>query len=76
MPQSPNRILNALPQNIFAGLEPHLRNVTLAFGDVVADPGEPVRDVYFPFAGVVSLVVEMKVGAMIEGTTSIGFFGS
>jgi hypothetical protein len=40
MPQSPNRILNALPQNIFAAMEPHLRNVTLAFGDVIAETGE------------------------------------
>jgi hypothetical protein len=48
MPQSPNRILNALPQNIFAAMEPHLRNVTLAFADVVAETGNPVRNVYFP----------------------------
>jgi CRP-like cAMP-binding protein len=71
MPQSPNRILNALPQNIFAAMEPHLRNVTLAFGDVIAETGELVRDVYFPFIGVVSLVVEMEVGEMIE-TAMVG----
>ena len=66
MTQSPNRILNALSQNIFAAMEPHLRNVTLSFGDVIAEPGEPVSNVYFPFTGVVSLVVAMKVGEMIE----------
>src|SRR4029078_11306150 len=71
MLQSPNRILNALPQNIFAAMEPHLRNVTLAFGDVIAEPGEPVSNVYFPFTGVVSIVVEMKVGEMIE-TAMVG----
>ena len=71
MPQSPNRILNALPQNIFAAMEPHLRHETLAFGDVIAEPGEPVRNVYFPFTGVMSLVVEMKVGEMIE-TAMVG----
>jgi CRP-like cAMP-binding protein len=71
MAQSPNRILNALPQNIFAAMEPHLRNVTLAFGDVIAEPGESVSNVYFPFTGVVSLVVEMKVGDMIE-TAMVG----
>jgi CRP-like cAMP-binding protein len=71
MPQSPNRILNALPQNIFAAMVPHLRNVTLVFGDVIAESGDPVRNVYFPFAGVVSLVVEMQVGEMIE-TAMVG----
>jgi CRP-like cAMP-binding protein len=71
MPQSPNRILNALPQNIFAAMEPHLRRETLAFGDIIAEPGEPVRNVYFPFIGVISLVVEMQVGDMIE-TAMVG----
>ena len=51
MAQSPNRILNALPQNIFAAMEPHLRDVTLAFGDVVAETGDAVSNVYFPFTG-------------------------
>ena len=71
MAQSPNRILNSLPQNIFAAMEPHLQQVTLPFGDVIAEAGEPVHKVYFPFAGVVSLVVEMKVGDMIE-TAMVG----
>ena len=71
MPQSPNRILNALPQNIFAAIEPHLQSVKLAFGDIIAETGEPVRKVYFPFTGVVSLVVEMQVGDMIE-TAMVG----
>jgi CRP-like cAMP-binding protein len=71
MAQSPNRILNALPQNIFSAMEPHLRHETLAFGDVIAQPGEPVRNVYFPLSGVVSLVVEMQVGEMIE-TAMVG----
>ena len=71
MSQSPNRILDVLPQNIFAAMESHLRSVTLGFGDVVAETGAAVRDVYFPFTGVVSLVVEMQVGEMIE-TAMVG----
>src|SRR3954467_8502926 len=35
MAQSINRIINALPQNIFAAVEPHLKAVTLTFGDVL-----------------------------------------
>jgi len=71
MSQSINRILNALPQNIFAAVEPHLKAVTLTFGDVLAASGQPVDRVYFPTDGVVSLVVEMKVGEMIE-TAMVG----
>ena len=75
MSQSPNRILNSLPQNIFAAVEPHLRKVPLPFGDVVARTGEPVHQVYFPFTGVVSLVVEMEVGEMVE-TAMVGRDGA
>ena len=71
MAQSANRILNALPQNIFAAMEPHFRLVTLTFGDIIADTGASVAKVYFPFSGVVSLVVEMDVGDMIE-TAMVG----
>ncbi|HEX3674119.1 MAG TPA: Crp/Fnr family transcriptional regulator [Rhizomicrobium sp.] len=71
MAQSQNRILNVLPQNIFAAMEPHLKNVPLVFGDIIAETGESIRNVYFPFTGVVSLVVEMKVGEMIE-TAMVG----
>jgi len=71
MAQSQNRILNALPQNIFSALERHVRNADLPFGMVVAEPGQPVDRVYFPITGVISLVVDMKVGDMIE-TAMIG----
>jgi CRP-like cAMP-binding protein len=71
MSQSPNRILNALPQNIFAAMEPHLQQVKLGFGDVIAETGEQVRKVYFPSSGVVSLVVEMDEGEIIE-TAMVG----
>jgi CRP-like cAMP-binding protein len=71
MTQSPNRILNSLPQNIFAAVEPHLKHVKLAFGTVVAETDRPVDRVYFPDTGIISLVVEMTVGDMIE-TAMVG----
>jgi CRP-like cAMP-binding protein len=71
MSQSANSILNALPQNIFAAMERHLSNVTLPFGEIVAETGESVTKVYFPLTGVVSLVVAMEVGDMIE-TAMVG----
>jgi len=71
MSQSNNRILNALPQNIFAAVEPHLKRIDLPFGMVVAETNRPVEHVYFPETGVISLVVEMTVGDMIE-TAMVG----
>jgi CRP-like cAMP-binding protein len=71
MEQSKNRILNSLPQNIFAAVERHLRHTDLKFGDVVAETSQPVKLVYFPTTGVISLVVEMQVGDMIE-TAMVG----
>ena len=71
MPQSHNLILASLPRHVFAALEPHLEHAPLVFGDVVAQNGEPIRKVYFPLSGVVSLVVEMSVGDMVE-TAMVG----
>jgi len=71
MTQSPNRILASLPENVFTALQPRLRTVDLPFGTVIAEIGQPVSQVYFPHSGVISLVVEMEVGEMIE-TAMIG----
>ena len=46
----------------------------LKFGDVLAEAGSEIRQVYFPYAGVISLVVELKVGSMIE-TAMVGHDG-
>jgi CRP-like cAMP-binding protein len=75
MVQSKNRILNSLPQNIFAAVERHLKQTDLAFGAVVAETDQPVNLVYFPDSGVISLVVEMIVGDMIE-TAMVGRDGA
>src|SRR5882757_3205638 len=71
MAQSKNRILNVIPQNIYAAVEPHLKQMELIFGAIVAETDQPVDRVYFPDTGVVSLVVDMVVGDMIE-TAMVG----
>jgi CRP-like cAMP-binding protein len=38
---------------------------------VLAEAGSPIRQVYFPYSGVISLVVELDVGTMIE-TAMVG----
>jgi hypothetical protein len=67
----PNRILNSVPHNVFEALQPHLNSVQLEFGQLVAETERPISNVYFPHSGVISLVVEMNVGDMIE-TAMVG----
>jgi hypothetical protein len=74
MSQSPNRILNSLPQNIFAAVQPHLKIANLAFGETIAETDREVSAVYFPHSGIISLVVELQVGDMIE-TAMVGYDG-
>ena len=71
MSRSPNRLLASLSADIFSEISPHLKIVELKFGDVVAKPGSAIRQVYFPYSGVISLVVELDVGTMIE-TAMVG----
>src|SRR5687767_9385724 len=51
-----NRLLAALPrreyQRLLTGLEP----VTLTFGEILYEPGKPIRYVYFPCDSLVSLL--------------------
>jgi CRP-like cAMP-binding protein len=51
-----NRLLAALPkkeyQQMLAGLEP----VDLTFGDILFEPGDNIRHVYFPSSGIISLL--------------------
>jgi CRP-like cAMP-binding protein len=69
--QSPNRLLASLSAEVFAAIQPHLKLVQLTLGDVVAETGSTVTRVYFPHAGVISLVVEMESGQMVE-TAMVG----
>jgi CRP-like cAMP-binding protein len=72
---SPNQLLAALPAKTFAAVQPHLKIVELKLGDVVAETGSAVSKVYFPYSGVVSLVVELAAGATIE-TAMVGRTGA
>jgi CRP-like cAMP-binding protein len=74
MPKSPNRLLASLPSDVYSALKPHLKIVELKFGDVLAEAGSEIRQVYFPYSGVISLVVELGVGSMIE-TAMVGHDG-
>jgi CRP-like cAMP-binding protein len=61
-----NRLLEALPrkdrQRILAGCEP----VELAIAEVLAEPGDPIRHVYFPTESFISLVTPIDSHARLE----------
>ena len=71
MAQSPNRLLSSLSEAVFAAVAPHLKPVELKLGDVVATTDGKVTRVLFPHSGVISLVVELTNGQMIE-TAMVG----
>jgi CRP-like cAMP-binding protein len=51
-----NRILSALPRGDYQRLATKLEPVSLSFGEVLYEPGDPVRYVYFPGDSLVSLL--------------------
>jgi hypothetical protein len=51
-----NSLLAALPRKSYLRLLPGLTPVDLIFGDVLYEPGKPIRDVYFPSQSLVSLL--------------------
>jgi len=56
----PNQLLAALPRKSYQQLLPGLVPVTLAFGDVLYEPGDPIREVYFPDQCLVSLLTVVE----------------
>jgi CRP-like cAMP-binding protein len=68
---SPNLLLASVSADVYAALQPHLKTVELKHGAVIAETGGLVKNVYFPHSGIISLVVELSVGDMIE-TAMVG----
>ncbi len=77
---SANRLLAALPRAEYQRLLPNLEPVTLTFGEVLYEPGDPIRHVYFPNDSLVSLLtlvdrhLALEVGMVgREGMVGIAF---
>ena len=61
-----NRILAALPSEIFDALAPHLELVELGMRDVVQHQDQPITSVHFPETGWFSLLAYMENGDAAE----------
>jgi CRP-like cAMP-binding protein len=61
-----NHLLGALPEADFERLKRHFEPVALKLGDVLYEPGDRMRYVYFPTTAIVSLLYVMANGASAE----------
>src|SRR5438270_3643352 len=61
-----NNLLSRLSADDFKLLEPHLNQVHFKQHTVLFQADEPIRHVYFPTGAVISLVVGLSTGEMVE----------
>jgi CRP-like cAMP-binding protein len=66
VPRSLNRLLAALPAADFELLRPHLGTVEFVQEAVLVGAGDKLTQVFFPHSGVISLVVSLAGGGMVE----------
>jgi CRP-like cAMP-binding protein len=67
-----NRLLAALPKKEYQRLLPDLEAVTLTFGDILFEPGDRLRHVYFPQNSVISLLFAVDDRELLE----VGLIGN
>ena len=61
-----NQLLQRLSGADLAGLQAHFTTVELRSGQVLAEPGDDIRTVYFPQSGIVSFVVHLADGSLVQ----------
>ena len=61
-----NRLLAALPKKEYQHLLPDLEQVDLTFGDILFNPGDTIRYVYFPNNSIISLLSAVEDRALLE----------
>jgi CRP-like cAMP-binding protein len=63
---APNQLLQLLSEADLAALNPHFRTMELRQGEILAKPGDDIRTIYFPHSGIVSFVVELIDGSVVQ----------
>lgn len=66
-----NQILLALPQKEYQRFSDSLQPVQLSLNQILLEPNQPIKSLYFPTQGIVSLISIMQDGS----TTEIGLIG-
>src|SRR6195256_1073982 len=61
-----NHLLDALPRGDYERIASHLELIPMKLGDVLYEPGDRLRHVYFPTTSILSLLYVMEDGASAE----------
>jgi CRP-like cAMP-binding protein len=64
-----NQLLASLPPADYEMLRPHLRITELTDASILAEAGKPIQSAYFPFSGIISLVVGLAGGETVDVAT-------
>ena len=65
-PTRTNRLLAALTKRERGPILKTCEDVELSFGDVLSEPDEPIRHVYFPTTGYISLITPKGAAESLE----------
>lgn len=63
---SKNSLLAALPSEEYERLKPHLKPVELSLGEILFEPPDIIRSVYFPTSAIISFLTELPDGDSAE----------
>lgn len=69
-----NRLLRAIPPDEYVRLSPHLERYPVIPMELMDDIGDPIRHVYFPETGIISLLGRAADGTLVENGT-VGYEG-
>ncbi len=61
-----NRLLAALPREVYEKLAPNLKRVSLQQGTILHHPGQAIEDLYFPIDCLLSITITMSDGSTAE----------
>ena len=61
-----NQLLAALPREELQRIAPHLVELDVPVGHVLFNPGDLIRDVYFPTTAIISMMNVMRDGTKVE----------
>jgi len=61
-----NHLLASLPRDVYEKLAPHLQYVSLKQGQRLHEPGETIKEIYFPIDCLLSITITMSDGAIVE----------
>ena len=61
-----NRLLDAIPHDVYDTLQNSLKAIKLRRGEVLHEPGAPIRTLHFPTDSLISITVTMPDGRIAE----------